>query len=32
MKNSNYKTNMAKKGMGAIAIMSLSVLLLAGCG
>ena len=32
MKNNNYKTNMVKKGMGTIAVMSLSVLLLAGCG
>ena len=32
MKNNNYKTNMAKKRMGTIAVMSLSVLLLAGCG
>ena len=31
MKNNNYKTNMAKKGMGTMAVMSL-VLLLAGCG
>ena len=32
MKNNYYKTNMAKKVMGTMAVMSLSVLLLAGCG
>ena len=32
MKNNYYKTNMAKKVMGTMAVMSLSVLLLVGCG
>lgn len=32
MKNNYYKTNMAKKVMGTMAVISLSVLLLAGCG
>lgn len=32
MKNNYYKANMVKKVMGTMAIMSLSVLLLAGCG